>query len=203
MVISLGTLLVVVAGLAGYLAWPLVFPAPAGASGQEPVSGYPSAVSATGEDGRVRILEVSGESGGVVDLSEVRPGQRLVVSGSGYDPTRGIYVAICRIPDSPDLRPGPCLGGVPDTEAQGDDGERAIEWAPANWINDDWAWKLFGARGFDDPDEGTFTAYLEVGPAADEFVDCRRERCGVFTRNDHTALANRLQDVYLPVSFGE
>lgn len=165
--------------------------------------GYPSSVSATGEDGRERTLEARGESGELVDLSELRTGQRLVVSGSGYDPSLGIYVAICRIPDAPDLRPGPCLGGVPDTEVQGDDGERAIEWAPANWINDDWAWKLFGARGFDDPEEGTFTAYLEVGPAADEFVDCRLERCGVFTRNDHTALANRLQDLYLPVSFAE
>jgi len=35
-----------------------------------------------------------------------------------------------------------------------------IEYGASNWINDDWAWRLFGARSFDDTNEGTFSAYI-------------------------------------------
>lgn len=185
----------------GYLAWPVVFPAPAGQSGQGVVAGYPLSVEATGEDGRTRTLTVTGPDGEEVALDALEPGDRIVVSGSGFDASVGIYVAICAIPESPDLRPGPCLGGVPSTGDGQDDGSRAIEWAPANWVNDDWAWKLFGARGFDDAETGEFTAYIEVVGSSDEYVDCRVVDCGVFTRNDHTAIGNRMQDLYLPVAF--
>ena len=77
----------------------------------------------------------------------------------------------------------------------------AIEYAPSNWINDDWAWKLFGARSYDDAATGTFTAYLEVGEAKDDAVDCTTDACGIFTRNDHTALSDRVQDLHVPVAF--
>ncbi len=186
-----------------YLVWPIVFSGPTGLSGQQEPTGYPASVVATGEDGRERSLRVRGVDDSEVDLERVTQGDRLVVSGTGFNSQNGIYVAVCKIPDSPDQRPGPCLGGVPSTEVEGDDGQRTIEWAAANWINDDWAWKLFGARGYDDPAAGDFTAYLELGPPADEFVDCRVEACAIYTRNDHTALDNRMQDLYLPVAFSE
>ena len=200
---TLITVVLVIVGFSLYLVWPILFPTPAGLSGQQAPSGYPSSVEATGEDGRTRTLSVTSPDGQAVALNEVSSGDRLVVSGSGYDPRNGIYVAVCKIPSSPDQRPGPCLGGVPSTDVEGDDGQRAIDWAPANWINDDWAWKLFGARGFDDAQGGTFSAYLELTSPADEFVDCRVEQCGIFTRNDHTAIDNRMQDLYLPVAFAE
>lgn len=185
----------------GALVWPFLFPAPRGQSGQGVVEGYPTSVSATGDDGRTRTLSVFAEDGSPVSLAELRPGQRLVVEGSGYDAGQGIYVAICRIPDAIDVKPGPCLGGVPSTEEQADRTADVIEWAPSNWINNEWAWRLFGARSFDDPDQGTFRAYIDVALPGDEFVDCRVEACGLYTRNDHTALDNRMQDVYLPVAF--
>ena len=31
--------------------------------------------------------------------------------------------------------------------------------------------------------------------------DCRVDACGIFTRNDHTALSDRVQDLYVPVAF--
>ncbi|MDR9396395.1 hypothetical protein [Pontimonas sp.] len=210
---SIAGLLVLALAVGAYVAWPILFPGPSGLSGQQPVSGFPHSVEATGEDGRTRTLSVAGYDGADVDLSAVQPGDRVVVSGAGFDPNQGVYVAVCAIPDDPTMRPGPCLGGVPgaevtDSEIAEDvgeevvtEGERAPQWAAANWINDDWAWKLFGARGFDDRELGTFTAYIEVPAAADEYVDCRREECGLFTRNDHTAIDNRMQDLYLPVSF--
>jgi hypothetical protein len=79
--------------------------------------------------------------------------------------------------------------------------EGTIQFAPSNWINDDWAWRLFGARSFDDREAGTFTAYIEVPEAADDNVDCRAVACAVYTRNDHTAAADRVQDLYIPVGF--
>jgi len=172
-----------------------------GSAGQDHTEGFPLEVSATGDDGRTRTLQVHPvEPGGTVETAALEVGERLVVSGTGYDASRGIYVAICVIPDDATVKPGPCIGGVPDQE-QTDASEGAVQYAPSNWINDDWAWKLFGARSYDDVKTGTFTAYLEVGDPVGEGFDCREQACGVFTRNDHTALNDRVQDLYIPVAF--
>lgn len=187
----------------GYLALPMVFGTQAGSSGQVTPEGFPSSVTATGEDGRTRTLSASAESGAEIDLSSVTPGDRVVVSGSGFNADSGIYVAVCKVPDSPEIKPGPCLGGVPTLEAGEESPPGSIDWAPANWINEDWAWKLFGARSFDDIDAGEFAAYVLIPESSDAHVDCTVEQCGIFTRNDHTELDNRVQDLYLPVSFAK
>lgn len=186
------------------LGLPILLHQDGGAANQEaPAEEWPASVTATGDDGRERELSVvSPDPGGAIDTSALRPGDRIVVSGTGYDAGQGIYVAICVIPDDPATRPGPCLGGVPAQEAQ-ETSEGVIEWAPSNWINDDWAWKLFGARPFDDAATGTFTAYLEVVDPVGEGYDCRAERCAVYTRNDHTAIGDRVQDLFIPVRFAD
>ncbi len=188
---------------AAILGLPILLHEDGGASNQEaPVDEWPTTVRATGDDGRERELSVvAPDAGGAVDTSALEVGEHVVVSGTGYDAGQGIYVAICVIPE-PGERPGPCLGGVPDQETDGsaqDSGE--IQWAPSNWINDDWAWKLFGARAFDDVATGTFTAYLEVVDPVGEGYDCTAQRCAIFTRNDHTAIGDRVQDLYIPVAF--
>ncbi|MCW4385506.1 hypothetical protein OH146_06940 [Salinibacterium sp. SYSU T00001] len=163
---------------------------------------WPLEATAVGDDGRTRTIDVHPvEPGGVIDTSALREGDRIVVSGSGFDTARGIYVAICKIPDAGE-KPGPCLGGVPSTEAE-EQVEGSVQFAPSNWINDDWAWKLFGARGYDDVDTGTFTAYLEVPSPVGEEIDCRVDACAITTRNDHTAASDRVQDVLIPVGFVE
>jgi hypothetical protein len=173
------------------------------ANQQRPDAEWPTTVTATGDDGRDRELSVvSPDPGGTVDTSALEVGEHLVVSGTGYDAGQGIYVAICVIPADPATKPGPCLGGVPSTEPTGDPvASDVIEWAPSNWINDDWAWKLFGARAYDDVATGTFTAYLEVVDPVGEGVDCTVEKCAIYSRNDHTALGDRVQDLYIPVRF--
>ena len=183
---------------AAIVAAPILFHGPQGSSGQgESVEEWPLSVSADGDDGRTRRLSVRAEEGSL-DTSALEVGRHIVVTGSGYDPGRGIYVAICRIPPEGE-KPGPCLGGIPEGEQKVAEG--SVHYAPSNWINDDWAWKLLGARSYDDHEKGTFTAYLEVGEPVSDTLDCRAEACGVFTRNDHTALADRVQDLYLPVAF--
>ena len=193
----------VVLALTAYLVIPIVTGGETGSSGQAKVEGYPLTVQATGDDGRTRTLSVDSVDGSDVDLSQVSPGDQIVVTGSGFDASLGIYVAVCKVPDSVDRKPGPCLGGVPDIDAEQTGVEGEVQWAASNWINDDWAWRLFGARSFDDRDAGTFTAYLLIPEGSDEFVDCVVDSCAIYTRNDHTALDNRVQDLYLPVSFSE
>jgi len=193
--------LVVVLVPVAFVVVPIVVHENQGLSGQADAgAGWPTSVTATGDDGRTRSFDVlSPEAGASVDTSALAEGDRIVVSGTGYDPSRGIYVAVCRIPDEVGGKPGPCIGGVPEQEGAGEVG--AVDYAPSNWINDDWAWKLFGARSFDDRDAGTFTAYIEVGPPVSDELDCTVDECGIFTRNDHTALTDRAQDLYVPVAF--
>jgi len=199
-----GITLTVVVLITAWIVVPIVTGSSAGSSGQElDVAGYPSSVSATGDDGRTRTLVAVFAEGDSADFSALGAGDRLIVSGSGFDPSKGIYVAVCKVPDSVGGKPGPCLGGVPSTEEDGDSTAGAIEYAASNWVNDDWAWRLFGARSFDDRSAGTFTAYIEIPASADENVDCTEVRCGLYTRNDHTALEDRVQDLYVPVSFAE
>lgn len=198
--IALAALVVILVPVA-FVVVPILTHQNQGLSGQQQAGeDWPHAVTALGDDGRERSFTViSPEPGGEVDTSALQVGDRIVISGTGYDSSRGIYVAICAIPDEPTTKPGPCIGGVPENEESSEVG--AVQWAASNWINDDWAWKLFGARSYDDLAGGTFTAYLEVGDPVGEGFDCRIERCGIYTRNDHTALNDRVQDLYVPVAF--
>lgn len=163
---------------------------------------WPTEVVATGDDGRERTLAITAEDGGPIDPSALTVGQRVVVHGTGFDGRQGIYVAICVIPDDPATKPGPCIGGVPEQD-EGTIDPGSVQWAPSNWINDDWAWKLFGARSYDDPAAGEFTAYLVVGDGAVDGIDCRSGACGIVTRNDHTAAADRVQDVRIPIGLAD
>jgi hypothetical protein len=199
---SVGGLVVVLGLFVAWIVVPIVTNSPQGSSGQGfPVQGFPTTVSATGDDDRTRELSVTGVNQEPVALDQLVAGQQLVVTGRGYNPSSGIYVAICKIPERANEKPGPCLGGVPSTTPDGDIVEDVIEFAPSNWINDDWAWRLFGARSFDNRQEGTFSAYIQIVNPRDEGVDCLEVACGLYTRNDHTALEDRVQDLYLPVTF--
>ena len=74
-----------------------------GVSVQDPVEEWPLVVTAEGDDGRTRELTVASDDPDVaIDTSALVEGDRLVVSGSGYDASQGIYVAICVIPSSPE-----------------------------------------------------------------------------------------------------
>ena len=187
------------------VALPIVLHQPQGSSGQGrvPVGEFPTAVTATGDDDRIRTLSVEGApvgsgSGDTLDLGAVAAGDRLIVTGAGYDGERGLYVAICKVPDELDTKPGPCLGGIGSQEVEEFD-EGVVQYAPSNWINEAFAWRLFGSRGFDDTASGAFTAYIEVPPVTDGVVDCAAVQCGLYTRNDHTAARDRVQDLYLPL----
>lgn len=195
---------VVLLGVIAAIALPIVLHAPQGSSGQArvPAGEFPTEVTATGDDERTRTLSVATEAGTPPDLSTVTAGDRLVVTGAGYDGDRGLYVAVCKVPDEIDGKPGPCLGGVGSQEVEQFE-EGVVQWAPSNWINEAFAWRLFGARSFDDTPSGAFTAYIELPPVTDGVVDCAVDQCGLYTRNDHTAAGDRVQDLYLPLRWAD
>ncbi|MFC4503323.1 MULTISPECIES: immunoglobulin I-set domain protein [Streptomyces] len=116
-------------------------------------------------------------------------GETLRVTASGYDGTKGVYVALCK--DNGDNRiPSPCLGGADQTGGSG-----ASKWivpkdsaeAPAG-IAVPWG------------DGGTFDVELDI-KAKDSGLDCLSVACSVVTRVDHNGTGDRSQDVRIPVTF--
>lgn len=180
--------------LVALIALPMLTHKNVGSSGQESPQGFENPVTATGADGRTRTLIALDENGQAADLSSVRPGDRLTITGTGYDSDIGIYVGFCKVPDEVDERPTPCLAGIPD---EVDD---ALESA---WITNNWAWRAFASHTFEDETTGSFKVELVVpeAEAEAEGLDCRVQSCGIFTRADHTALSERVQDIYLPIAF--
>jgi hypothetical protein len=187
-------------GVAIVIIWPIFTHQSAGGSGQQIPGGFVAETSAAGEDGRIRTLEVRNEIGEDAELSQLSAGQVLIVSGSGYDSRIGIYVSICMIPESPEEKPGPCLGGLPEGAIEGE--AAGIETAISSaWITDDWAWRAFATQSYDDASTGSFTVRLLVPPAVQENLNCEQSSCAIATRADHTAGADRVQDMLLPVAY--
>ncbi len=116
-------------------------------------------------------------------------GGQVTVAGSGYDSNKGIYVAFCLIPPTNQL-PTPCGGGVDTTGSTGS----------SQWISSHAP--AYG-EGLATPygPGGSFNLTIAVSPKINDSIDCRRVRCAIVTRNDHTRTSDRGQDIFLPVSF--
>lgn len=115
-------------------------------------------------------------------------GQRLVVTGRGFDPRVGIYVGLCVIP-APGEKPTPCGGGVNMSGASS-----ASAWISSNPPPYGRTLAVpFGRHG-------SFRVVLTLSSTIGD-VDCRTTPCAVVTRADHTRPADRSADVIVPVSF--
>ncbi|MFI1963173.1 immunoglobulin I-set domain protein [Streptomyces pathocidini] len=115
-------------------------------------------------------------------------GQKLRVTGEGYDTAKGIYVAFCK--DNGDNRvPSPCLGGADMTG-----GSHSSRWIVPE--GDPYEGELATAYG----PGGTFDIEIEVTAQGDG-LDCAKVTCAVVTRVDHRASGDRSQDVRIPVAF--
>jgi len=116
-------------------------------------------------------------------------GAVVTVTGTGFDPLKGIYVAVC-VDNGPGEKPSPCLGGV-DTEGTGG----------ATWISDN---PPSYAEGLTEPwgPDGSFTVELPV-VAQDPVtgVDCFEVTCAVVTRYDHTRGDDRGADHAVALTF--
>ena len=135
----------------------------------------------------------TGRAGGhVVTVKPARAldaaGQRLVVTGRGFDPRIGIYVGLCVIPER-GAKPTPCGGGVNTSGASS-----ASAWVSSNPPPYGQSLAIpFGRRG-------SFRVVLTVSSAIGD-VDCRTTPCAIVTRADHTRPGDRSADVIVPVTF--
>lgn len=177
---------------------PIVTHKSAGGSGQQVPDTFVSEVNAEGADGRTRTLRVTENGQKSFNPAAVQPGESLSISGSGFDAAIGIYVAVCAIPSDPTVKPGPCLGGIPEGATEG---TADTDQLTSVWITDDWAWRAFATQGYQDAATGSFTTTLTVPDPVTEGLDCTVTRCAITTRADHTALQDRVQDMFIPIAF--
>ncbi len=116
-------------------------------------------------------------------------GETVNVSGTCFDVNKGIYVAFCVVP-APGSAPTPCGGGVDMSGAGG----------LSHWISSNPPPYGVGVAIPYGPG-GSFTVSMHPSATLNPTVDCRRVRCAIVTRNDHTRTSDRGQDVIVPVTF--
>ncbi len=115
--------------------------------------------------------------------------QTITVTGSGYDTSKGIYVALCVIPPT-NRAPEPCTGGQDRTGTGGVSG-----WISSN--PPDYGVGLARPYG----PGGSFTVTLTANPTITDSLNCLTVRCAVITRNDHLRASDRSQDLFVPITF--
>ncbi|HEV7720698.1 MAG TPA: hypothetical protein VGO60_05420 [Iamia sp.] len=116
-------------------------------------------------------------------------GQQVGVSGSGYDVSKGIYVAFCVV-TPPTTAPSPCGGGIDQTGATG----------ASAWVSSDPPSYGVGLATPYGPG-GSFSVTITVAPVIADGFDCRRIQCAIVSRNDHIRTGDRTQDIFVPVTF--
>ncbi|MFJ8737835.1 neocarzinostatin apoprotein domain-containing protein [Embleya sp. NPDC127516] len=99
-------------------------------------------------------------------------GEEITVTGKGYKPGKGVYIA------QTVAKPA---GGVPTQYGN-------AGYVPQVGADGTFSVKIKPAQSFEGKDK--------------KKVDCAATACFVATFNDHTDLANRDQDVWVPVTFG-
>lgn len=110
------------------------------------------------------------------------------VNGAHFDETVGIYLAYCVMPAKGKL-PTPCGGGVNKA------GAAAISF----WISSNPPPYGIGlAEGY--LPGGRFSHALRVTQSIGKF-DCRKVKCAIAIRADHTREGDRNYDMFIPITF--
>jgi hypothetical protein len=134
---------------------------------------------------------VTGTHGETLSVSKnmnIKSGEKLIVTGQHFDETIGIYVAMCTVVKKGVL-PSPCGGGIDETGASG-----ASVWISSNPPS-------YGV-GLAKPflPGGRFSVSLKVSPMIGK-LDCRKIKCAIYVRADHTRGDDRTHDLFVPISF--
>lgn len=135
------------------------------------------------------VVTKSGLSLTVAPVRQLDPaGATVRVVGKGFNPTVGIYVALCVTPVK-GMMPGPCGGGVNTSGTS----------AASAWISSNPP--PYGAKlAIPYRKGGRFAVTLQVSSVIGD-VDCRTVSCSIVTRADHTRPGERAYDVVVPVTF--
>jgi hypothetical protein len=135
---------------------------------------------------------VKGPGGQTVTVSQTRglnpAGQIVTVSGRAFNPSIGVYVALCKTPVR-GQRPGPCGGGVDMAGTT-----QASAWVSSNPPPYGRALAKPYRKG------GRFVVRINVSSQIGD-LDCRIESCSIVTRADHLRINDRSADVVVPVKF--
>ncbi len=139
--------------------------------------------------GTATVTTKSGLSVTVTPVRRLSPAGAIVsVSAKGFDPTIGMYVALCVTPKKGQM-PSPCGGGV-NTSGK----NPASAWISSNP-------PPYGAKlAVPFKKGGSFAVRLQVSSLIGT-IDCRTVSCSIVTRADHTHPGERGSDVAVRVTF--
>ena len=134
---------------------------------------------------------VTGSHGETLTVSKstnIKSGDKLVISGQHFDETVGIYVALCTVVKVGTL-PSPCGGGIDETGSTG-----ASIWISSNPPS-------YGV-GLAKPflPGGRFSVSIKVSAKIGK-LDCRKIKCAIYVRADHTRGDDRSHDLAIPLTF--
>ncbi len=132
---------------------------------------------------------VKGATGQVLKTSStlVKSGAKLIVSGSKFDETIGIYLGYCVVPEKGAL-PSPCGGGV-NKEGIG---------GASFWISSNPPPYAVGlAKEF--LPGGRFKETIKVSKMIGKF-DCTKVKCAITVRADHLRGEDRSSDLFIPIT---
>ena len=116
--------------------------------------------------------------------------QTVLVNGSNFDETVGIYLAYCVLPKKGTI-PTPCGGGANKTGI-GD----ASYWISSNPPPYGAGLAIAFKPG------GRFSQTLEISKKIGAF-DCTKVKCAVTVRSDHLHEGDRTHDLFIPISFSK
>ena len=125
-----------------------------------------------------------------VATSTLKGQQTVIVNGSNFDETVGIYLAYCVLPKK-GAAPTPCGGGI-NKKGIGD----ASYWISSNP-------PPYGA-GLAIPYQpgGRFSEKLEISKRIGA-IDCTKVSCAITVRSDHLHEGDRTHDLFIPISFSK
>ncbi|MBT2412711.1 hypothetical protein J7I94_19460 [Streptomyces sp. ISL-12] len=123
--------------------------------------------------------------------SAAAAGQVITVTGSGFNPSQGIYVGLCVVEGAPGAaKPTPCLGGQDESGSTG----------ASHWVNNTFGGLFANSSKFGTG--GTFSARIYVKATLDDGSVCGEDvTCAVVTRADHLDSGDRTYDVHVPITF--
>lgn len=139
----------------------------------------PSAQAATTTGPAGQILTTS--------TSSVKAGTKLIITGSHFDETVGIYLGYCVIPKN-GAAPTPCGGGIDKEGIAG-----AAFWISSNPppYGDGLAKEFLPG--------GRFKETIKVSRMIGKF-DCTKVKCAVTVRADHLRSNDRSSDLFIPIT---
>ena len=136
-------------------------------------------------------LKITAADGAELQVSKangIKSGDSITITGTHFDETIGIYLAMCKVVAKKEL-PTPCGGGMDKTGAS-----KSSIWISSNAPS-------YGT-GLARPYQagGRFAVTIKVSPMIGT-VDCRKVACAIYVRADHLRTDDRTRDLHIPITF--